>query len=171
MDPVSLWVFYPRILRFLRKRVRADDAEDLTAAVFEKVCRHARRFRSPNRKERMDAAFCWLMRITRNALIDYYRRAEPVTIEYSDEVMARYAPPPEEELFRRELTANLAVGMRSLNREQGRLVASRYVAGLNIRQTALLMGISEGAVRSMQWRALENMRHRLEAGDGSIQAL
>jgi len=144
---------FERVYAFVVRRVRQrQDAEDLTAEVFRTALENLPRF------EWRGLPFAaWLFRIAANALADRWQR---VAREQGD-------PPPEEpdeaaakDIERRALLYQL-VG--ALPADQQQVVLARFVEAKSIRDIARELGRSEGAVKQLQFRALQALRTRIHS--------
>lgn len=160
--------YFDRIFRFVQVKVNNhDDAEDVTSGVFLNALRAIDGF-SPKH----DASFpAWLFRMTRNAITDRYRRQHDVvsldnaaTIE-SHESSSR----PEDEVETRLTMGAVHQALTTLTPEQRDVVLLRFIEGLSAREVGDIIGKTEGAVRILQFRALEAMRRALDrAREGDI---
>ena len=66
--------FHVPLQQFIRRRVSDDDAaEDLLQDVFLKIHQHVDTLKDVKKLE------SWIYRLTRNAIIDYYRSTRPTT--------------------------------------------------------------------------------------------
>ena len=131
------------------------EAEDITSAVFERALTNLSRF------EWRGAPFAaWLYRIAANALADRVRQ----TARESDE------PPPDvpnsreaDEIERRAILFQLVERLPGLQRQ---VIEMRFVDGKSIREIAAALDRSDGAVKQLQLRALENLRKSMETRHG-----
>jgi RNA polymerase sigma-70 factor (ECF subfamily) len=150
-------IHFERIYAFIARRVRdRDTAEDLTSDVFHKALASLRNYESRG------APFAaWLIRIAANAVADQYKRA------------AREAPgsddPPEPvanpDVEATEHRARLFRLVNQLPRDQRQVIVQRFVEQRSIREIAQQFGRSEGAVKQLQFRALQNLRARMEGAN------
>ena len=151
-------IHFERIYAFIARRVRdRDRAEDLTSEVFHKALANLKSY------EWRGAPFAaWLFRIAANALSDYFKRAarEPDHAENSPEASGE----PEQEAA--EVQARLIRLVDKLPAEQRRVVFERFVEQRSIREIARQLGKSEGAVKQLQFRALEKLRSQMEGAHG-----
>ena len=136
----------PAVLGYLRGQ-GAPDPEDLLSEVFLQVARSLPRYRGEEEDLRR-----WIFTIARNRLIDARRRQRrrlPVSPAASPDLPAPAAADPMDE----ELLQALA----ELTPEQREVVVLRFVADLPLQEVASLTGRSEGAVKSMQHRGLDQL--------------
>lgn len=156
--------FAPRIYRFFRFRAStAESAEDLTQRVFLKMIEQL-----PKYEARGIPFSAWVFRVARNAWIDEDRTAHPtVSLGLLSEGAALTVGPHEAAVAAIE-SETLRSAVETLPKDQREVIASRFFAGLSCRETAMLMGRSEGSVRVIQHRALATLRMRLPTIDGSL---
>jgi RNA polymerase sigma-70 factor (ECF subfamily) len=147
-------LYADRIYRYLLARTGDPHAaEDLTGELFVRMIEHIGRF-SLNR-ERPAASFsAWLYRIAANLVADHHRHrrryvdAEPEALDETD---------PLDLVQRSELAAQLATAMQHLTEDQRLVLIGKFADGLSNRELAVTLGKSEGAVESMQHRALRRL--------------
>jgi RNA polymerase sigma-70 factor (ECF subfamily) len=148
---------FERVYAFIAGRVRDRDiAEDLTSEVFHKALANIRKF------EWRGAPFgAWLMRIAANAVADRFKRAAR---EVSG---AENAPEQsvEPDLDAVEHRARLFRLVGELPLEQRQVIVRRFVEQRSIRDIARQLGKTDGAVKQLQFRALQNLRARMGGAD------
>lgn len=142
---------YAYIVRRLRDR---SEAEDVTAEVFHKALRSLPRFKWTG------APFAaWLFRISANMIADRAQRAARERNVGNDEVSATHSPQPQQaDLEQSERRASLFRQVEQLAEDQRRVVIMRFAEEKSIREIAGVLGRSEGAVKQLQFRALEKLR-------------
>ena len=146
--------YYSRVLGYIRARVNnRADAEDLCQDVFEKAFRSAARYDAARA-----APGTWLYAITRNAVIDYFRRSRP-TEELPEDL--RDDELPEDGLLRDELLDRLAAALEGLPAELTDIVVLRYYDRLPLTEIAGKLGMSYGAVKLRHQKALVMLRSML----------
>ncbi len=136
----------------------APAAEEVTAAAFERAYRKRNRF-DPQRGEPR----AWLFGIARNAALDELRRrgrqaeltAEPADLE-------SLAPNEGAEHSERKLAVSAA--LEHLEPRERELIALKFFAGLENREIARVLGISESNAGTKLHRAMTKLR---EACDGN----
>ncbi len=145
-----------RVLGYIRARVpNREDAEDLCEDVFLKVLRASESY-----DEGRSAPGTWIYAITRNTVIDYFRRTRP-TEELPEELAEEALP--EDGLMQAELLDSLAGAMERLPEELADVVVLRYYDQLPLTEIALRLGLSYGAVKLRHRKALELLRRSLSA--------
>jgi RNA polymerase sigma-70 factor (ECF subfamily) len=150
-------IHFERIYAFIASRVRdRDTAEDLTSDVFHKALASLRNYESRG------APFAaWLIRIAANAVADQYKRA-------AREAPASADPPEPAANPDAEATEHRARLFRLVNKlpsDQRQVIFQRFVEQRSIREIAQQFGRSEGAVKQLQFRALRNLRARMEGAN------
>lgn len=60
-----------------------------------------------------------------------------------------------------DLRLDLLGWLRTLPDTQQQVLMLRYVQDLSVRQTASIMDKSEGAIKQLAWRGLNNLRERM----------
>ena len=156
-------LYFPQVFSFINFRVSSrEDAEDLTNAVFEKALAAIERY-CPK-----PAQFStWLYTIAKNSIIDHYRKRR---LPMDDEAEAGGVPStdsrcdPVLHLLLDERKRTLREALGELTAEQREVVECRFFFELAIHETAMAMGKTEGAVKALQFRALESL-HRLLTED------
>lgn len=148
--------YLPRVLNFIRLRVPDEGvAQDLTAQTFEQAFRKIDQLRDP------DAFGGWLFRIARNEVGQYYRRRRPqASLDSLVDLPARGESPEETAARREQLSATLEAVAELSDREQ-EIIALKFAAGLSNREIALAMGLSDGNVGVILFRAIRKVRNRL----------
>lgn len=143
--------YAPEIQRFVRSKVSdAMLAEDITSMVFTKAMQAMPRYtEGPFR--------AWLYRITRNPIMDEYRRKKPSTT-IDDLPIRDSAPLPEEIVSSNDAADRLHDALDQLKPTHREIVRLR-LHGLPIAEIAARMQMSEDAVKSAQRRAFQTLRH------------
>ncbi len=126
------------------------EAQDLTQVVFLRVFRTVRSFRST------EGSFAtWLGRVTRNLLIDHYRRSrqERATDSIEDQLpvleeRVAASARPDGMLAGREASEVLQAALQKLSPELREAVILRDLQELEYREIAEVLSIPEGTVKS-----------------------
>ena len=155
-DMETLYTQYSsKVTGYIYTRIRnRADAEDLCADVFEKVQRKLAEF-DPARA----SVSTWIFTITRNTVIDYYRRSKPT--EELDENLSDNLE-IDESLLNTETLSELAGALRALPEELRDLIVLRYYDGKPLTEIAEMMGLSYGAVKLRHQSALAKLRKALQ---------
>jgi RNA polymerase sigma-70 factor (ECF subfamily) len=132
-------------------------AEDLTANVFIKVLDA---LRGSNAWQTSFSG--WLYRIAHNAMIDHFRKRDHAQSLPLDEQLptAEDSPPAAvEQIMRSEA---IGEALLQLTEEQQLVIAFKFFQGLSNVEIADQMGKTEGAIKSLQYRALGALHRLLE---------
>ncbi len=155
--------YFELVYAYVARRVRdRNEAEDLTAEVFHKALRSLPRFKWTG------APFAaWLFRIASNMIADRAQRAAREGSFRSDEDGPEIGAPQSQQadLEQSERSAALFRLIDGLGEVQRLVLQMRFAEEKSIREIAQTLERSEGAVKQLQFRALEKVRKRL-AGDG-----
>lgn len=148
--------YFHHVYAFIVSRVRdRDAAEDLTADTFQKALAGLAKY------EPRGAPFgAWLRRIAANAVFD--RRARDAREVVDSGSLPETAVGPD--VDRADEHARLFRMVDALPPDQQAVIVERFVEQRSIRETAERLGKTEGAVKQLQFRAVETLRRRMEAG-------
>lgn len=141
------------VYAFIARRVlHRDVAEDLTADVFQRALANLARF------EWRGVPFsAWLIRIAANAISDRAKHDSKERDLPGVDVAAGV------DLEEAQQRAHLFRLVNLLPQDQRRVVVMRFAEQKSIREIAHELARTEGAVKQLQFRALENLRSRLAA--------
>ena len=155
--------YFALVYAYVARRVRnRDEAEDLTAEVFRKALASLPRF-----KWRGAPFAAWLYRIASNMIADRSKRvAREVSLDEagatarssSAQISKGTDTSQQKDLEDSERRALLFRLVDELAEDQGRVLVMRFAEEKSIREIAEALGRSEGAVKQLQFRALENLR-------------
>lgn len=141
---------FHRVYAFIARRVPSrDQAQDLTAEVFHQALASIGSFRWQG------APFIsWLYGIAANLLAAHWQKAgrSPAQLEEDWDEGAS------EEIERRAILAEL---VESLMPDQRVVIVRRFIEQRSIREVATELGRTEGAIKQLQLRALENLRQKM----------
>jgi len=145
---------FHRVYAYVARRVRSRaEIQDLTAQVFHQALANLGKF-----KWRGSPFAAWLYRIAANAIADQARQKLRESGEQATPATENFTTTDLEEVERR---ARLFSAVDKLPEDQRRVVVMRFADEKSIREIAEELGRSEGAVKQLQFRALENLRNRL----------
>ena len=128
------------------------EAQDLTAHVFQQALANIGKF-----KWRGAPFIAWLYRIAANAIADQARKKSR---EVSETEVATTTS-LDLNLEQVERRAQLFSAVESLPEDQRKVILLRFGEEKSIREIASALNRSEGAVKQLQFRGLENLRARL----------
>jgi RNA polymerase sigma-70 factor (ECF subfamily) len=142
--------FY-RVYAYVARRVGdRHEAEDLTADVFREALAGIGKF------EWRGVPFAaWLFGIAARIVADYFKRS-------GREAGTPVANPEQSSANEVERSAMLFQLLERLPEAQFRVIHMRFVEQKSIREIAQELGRSEGAVKQLQLRAIENLRAQME---------
>jgi RNA polymerase sigma factor (sigma-70 family) len=150
--------YAPGLLTYVRMRISsAEDAEDLVVDVFMAAIENTT-FNALADKEKQ----LWLWRVTRNKIIDIYRRAstrQNVTLEHVAEgLFEDEMASPEYVALRQENYRDLYAHLQSLPPLQQQILRMRFGQDLSCREIATTLGKQENMVRVTLSRSLNLLR-------------
>lgn len=142
---------FDRVYAYLARRVRdREEAEDLTSEVF-----HQALVGLPSYEWRGLPFIAWLLGIAAHVLADgvhkVARRQEVVSEELEQAGI-------EDDVEQRAMLYQL---VDSLPADQRQVILWRFVGQKSLREMAVELGRSEGAIKQLQLRALQNLRERI----------
>jgi RNA polymerase sigma-70 factor, ECF subfamily len=147
-----LYVRYaPEVNRYVRKMTRDDhEAEDITHDVFTKLITVIDKY------EPREVPFAaWVLRVARNATIDYLRAYRSIPCEeirlYSED----------RERIGRERRRDLEQALNRLPTEQRNVFVLRHIVGLSPVEIASLLGKTESSVHGLHHRGRLSMQSSL----------
>lgn len=148
--------YFPKMYRYVYIHTGdRDAAEDLAAQVFERACEGVRRFRY-----RGVPLSAWLYKVAHNVVVDWQRkRGRSREVRPSGD----YAGP--DAMERSIQRDEIARAMASLTEEQRQVVFLRQIEGHSGASAGRIMGKNEGAIRSLEFRALAMLRKALAQGE------
>jgi len=149
---------FDRIYSYLRVNVgNRHDAEDLTTQTFLRMLESIGRFRWQS------APFsAWLFRIAHNLTVDHFRARRPELAE--DEVREPFGEEEssaEEQALDSMAQAGMLGLIEELSAEQRQVLALKFVFGFGNLEIGGILGKTEGAVKSLQHRALASLEKQL----------
>jgi RNA polymerase sigma-70 factor (ECF subfamily) len=156
-----------RVYRHIYYRVGNEaDAEDLTQQVFLKAWQAIHRY-----KKTASPFIAWLMTISHNLVIDFYRtryKRDKAYLE-ADSMADESVPNPEQETEARFDQQRVRRAILQLPKDQQHVVLLRFVEGFGNAEIASILGKSEGAIRVILHRGLVALRYILEKENGNVE--
>ena len=135
------------------------DAEDLTARVFFRAMRRISAY-----EDRGVPMSAWLYRIAHNLVANWHRdkgRRTEIPLE-EGAVYASFQDLPEVALLRTEERERLLSVIRKLPADRQQLLIFKFVEHLSNAEIGVIMGRTEGAVKSLYHRTLLSLRDELQ---------
>jgi len=144
-------IHFEQVYAYIARRVNSrETAEDLTSEVFHKALTNLRRF------EWRGVPFVgWLFRIASNAIVDQAKRSAKEISDLEDPEAIAVAEVDFTDAIDR---ARLFRLVEELPEDQRRVVVMRFAEEKSICEIAVEIGRSEGAVKQLQFRGLQNLR-------------
>lgn len=152
---------YDRLVRYLGYRLPDRHAvEDVVADTYLRALRSIARFvwTGPSSLE------AWLVTIARHLAVDRSRAAArvPVPAGLPDEWWRQpTAPPADVAVLQADADRQLVAAVRSLPDDQRDCVVLRFVLELPVSTVARILGRSDGAVKTLQYRAVRALSRQL----------
>ena len=154
---------YSYILMQVRNR---HTAEELTQETFVKVVEKAYQF------DGRSAVKTWIFRIAYTTTLNHFRKKHPLTHYFDRDIHIFGSSPSSEETA--ELNAQESEFYEALHRlkkSQQQVILLRHVQGFSTKDTAEILGCSEGKVKMSLKRALDAFKKELEKGGMSRETL
>ncbi|MCQ4081196.1 sigma-70 family RNA polymerase sigma factor [Streptomyces sp. RB6PN25] len=147
------------VYRYIYYRVGGKaTAEDLTSETFLRALRRIGTFTWQGRD-----FGAWLVTIARNLVADHFKssrfRLEVTTGEMLDANEVERSP--EDSVLESLSNEALLQAVRKLNPQQQECVTLRFLQGLSVAETARIMGKNEGAIKTLQYRAVRTLARLL----------
>lgn len=154
-----------RIYNYIYYRIGSEaDAEDLTARVFHRAFGHIEKY-----QEKGVPFMAWLYRIAHNLTANWYRdtrRRKEVSLEdHSD--LPHHSELPEREMEKTQEKELLMNAIRRLPPERQQLILLKFLEDLPNGEIAMIMGKTEGAIKSLYHRSLIALREQVTQISGT----
>ncbi|HLV71799.1 RNA polymerase sigma-70 factor (ECF subfamily) [Actinomadura hallensis] len=156
----SLYDHYVELVyRYVYYRVGAHSlAEDITSETFLRALRRICDFHWQGKD-----FGAWLVTIARNLVADHFKsgryRLEVCTAELIEP--DRHEEGPERTVLDSMTNRTLLLAVKRLGSEQQECVVLRFLHGLSVAETALVMGKKPGAIKALQYRAVRSLARML----------
>jgi len=147
--------FYPKIYRYVAYKVQnREDVEDITSEVFVRMVKSLK-----NQKGSFPS---WLYRIASNLIIDYYRKnARKKEVPFIEEI-EEHSKVATNETDAILLKDSLDKAIGKLTDDQRQVILLKFIEGYTNEEIADIMGKTVGAVKALQFRALNNLKDIIE---------
>ena len=153
--------YYPRVYNYAFLQLGdIHAAEDLASEVMLKLLESIKKYRF-----RGTPFSAWVFRIARNRLIDLHRRRKRRGEVNLTEPLASMQIGPQTMAERALERGQLQLALKYLTDEQRQVIVLKFIEGFDNASIARILGRSEGAIKSLQHRALNSLR-RVMAGEG-----
>lgn len=142
------------LLRYLRKRVPAEEAAEILNDVFlEAIDGMLMLKKDANLK-------AWLYKIAYNKTIDYYRKSKVKSILISQipffEIVDSEVHQPEFQMEKAKLKERIEKALRSISEKYRRILELHYLDHIPIKEIALVFNLTPKATESLLYRARQS---------------
>ena len=141
-----------RIYNYIFYRVGSEhDAEDITSRVFYRAFGHIKKY-----EDKGVPFSAWLYRIAHNLIANWHRdrhRRKEVSLDDQPEIPHR-VDLPETWIEKKQELELLLRGIRRLAPERQQLILLKFLDDLSNAEIAVIMGRTEGAIKSLYHRSL-----------------
>ena len=131
------------------------DAEDITSRVFQRALKHITRYKKTN------VPFsAWLYRIAHNLVANFHRdgkRKKEVPLEDHAYLQVKFEM-PEKQIEDQQEVEKLLDAIHLLSNDRQMVLILKYVEDLPNKDIGIIMGRSEGAIKSLYHRTLIELR-------------
>ncbi len=156
----GLYLLYgDRVYRYLLARLNnTDTAEEVTSQVFLRLLEKIGLY-TVAPKDNVAIFSAWLYRMSYNKMVDFLRKQKRSTNIDLD----RFEQLPDKTRYIDSIEARLDFDLliqklQLLNEQQRQVIVLRFIEGMNIAETAQIMQKTEGAIKALQHRSLENLK-------------
>lgn len=158
LDSQAFQSFYQEnlgpIYRYVYSKVgNREDAEDLTSRIFIKAIRHIDYTHDPQ------STRSWLFQVARTTIADYWRAYYRTAASSLDALIEVGWEGPTEDAEKLSDLSSAAEHvqhlLQALSERDREVLTCRFLLGLSVRETAARMGLTEGNVKTSQFRALK----------------
>lgn len=160
--------FVVPIYRYIYYRVSKSEAEDLTETVFLRAWEKCKSYR----KQKGNSFSSWIFRIAHNAVVDHYRaNSKNEIVELTENIpLEKAGADPVRSLENKFEQAELILALRKLPELQQQVVILKFVNEMENEEIAEIVEKSVGAVRVIQFRALNRLKEFLEKNSNKSQS-
>lgn len=156
----GLYLLYSdRVYRYLLARLNnTDTAEEVTAQVFLRLLEKIGLY-TVAPKDNVAIFSAWLYRMSYNKMVDFLRKQKrSINID-----LDRFEQLPDKTGYTESVESQfdfdlLIQKLQLLNEQQRQVIVLRFIEGMNIAETAEIMQKTEGAIKALQHRSLENLK-------------
>ena len=158
--------YHPQIYRFIFLKVSSkEDAEDLAHQVFMNALEHM-----PGYRHKGFPFSSWLYRIARNAVIDHYRtKKDRVSLEDTDPEDFARGESIQADAHRALEIEKVRRAIKKLSPLHQDVIIMRFVEELAIREVAVALKKSEGAIKLLQHRAITELQRIISENEESTK--
>ncbi len=129
-------------------------AEDLTSEVFIRAWKHPEVFKAADSNPQ-----AWLYTVARHILHDHWRKKQTTSLPDNDSLVSDMNLA--EQAAKADDAAQLLKAINKLDERSQLIVTLRFMEHLPVRDVAAIMQLSEANVRTLQFRALRELKRLL----------
>lgn len=149
--------YFDHLYRYLSYRVSDGEvAADLAGEVFLALINALENGKPPR-----TSLTGWLYAVARNLAADHIKK-QVITVPLFEDLIAD-EPSLTDQAHLAHLAPTLKMAIRNLTEDQQHVIALRFGQGLNLAETAQIMGKSVGAIKALQHRALASLARLIPA--------
>lgn len=141
------------VFRFVARRVRREDAPDVTADVFERAFRLRRRYDLSRR-----SALPWLRGIARNVIGDYLKTQRRRTLVFTGDREVEFEAQSVDRLLAVAASHHIVRALSMLSPDERETFTLYALGGLSYSEVGQRLGVAPGTVASRISRARQRMR-------------
>lgn len=159
--------YMPKVFRYVSYRLgNASIAEDITSDVFEKALKHFDSY-----KQEKASPSTWLMTIARNTVTDHFRKEGRVQVVREEDAPDEVSEEPDvnERLERLEEVRQLRLCLAGLPQLDQDIISLKFGAGMNNREIARTLKVSESNVGTRLFRAVRRLRDTFKGWEHDTQ--
>ena len=155
-DMTSIYKEYrTKVMGYIYNHVQSTaDAEDLCSDVFEKV-----QLKLDSYDSEKAALSTWIYSITRNCVIDFYRRSRQFS-ELDEEMPDESSI--DEDLLNNETLNELAEALASLPSQLREIIVLKYYDGKPLTEIGEMLHLSYGSIKLKHAKALDLLRKKMD---------
>jgi RNA polymerase sigma-70 factor (ECF subfamily) len=162
--------YHPRVLRYLKRIVNPDDAEDLSQEVFDKINKGLNKFQGRS------SLSTWIYRIATNTAIDKSRSAaykyemehhsfeDETSHESSGATTVKASPSTDQLVIRKEMSDCINEFIDNLSPDYKTVIVLSDLEGFANKEIAEILGISLDNVKIRLHRARVRLKKALQEG-------
>lgn len=150
-------LYFQKIYNYVYFRVRhREDVEDVVSIVFYKALSKFDKFTGEDEK-----ILAWLYVIARNEVISFYRsKNKDSFVSLNDNIVSDFDV--ESIILTYDTEKSIMEALNKVTKEQQDALILYFIQGLKMKEVASILGKSEGAIKSLIYRGLRNMRKLID---------
>lgn len=150
--------YFPPVYHYIRLKINnAHAAEDLAGDVFLALIEAVHNNTAPRTSLRG-----WLFKVARNLIAQYYETTHKIHEANLEEWISIDNDSLENIVIENADFNRLIKALHTLPTEHQEVIIFRFGQSLNLKETADIMGKRVPAIKSLQFRAIQNLRHALQ---------